>query len=88
LVTRDGRKVTEFHFFETTEKPVFVAVVDKQLYGYNSDGTYTDSDTCNVDLFMASKTYYVAVHVLPDGHIMLGKARLDKNQLKLQIFVM
>jgi hypothetical protein len=59
VITRDGRGISEFHYFATAdneEYPVF-AVIDSEVYGFTTDGKEftpingkeTESD---LDLFM------------------------------------
>lgn len=61
LVTRDGREVTEFHYFKTSLKDDCRAVVHGCIYGYKNDGTNWGDENA-LDLFLKSekkKLYFV-----------------------------
>jgi hypothetical protein len=65
LVTRDGRKVTEFHHFETCKlKYSCVAIVGGESLSYTTAGFF-DEDTSDrvLDLFLADEEVTVWVNV-------------------------
>ena len=58
VVTRGGKRVTDFAYFPTyAYRQKFYAVVDGDLYAYSDDGSYhTDYKESSVDLFMEVET--------------------------------
>lgn len=71
VVTRDGRKVSELHLFETTyDKQQLVAIIDKNAYAYYRSGKrYNEYDAeHNNDLFMAPETVTKWVNVYKSEH--------------------
>jgi len=65
VCTRDGREVTEIHYFKTAidSYPV-VAVADECLNSYTMDGKKHESSESTFDLFLAptKKTYWVNLY--------------------------
>lgn len=73
LVTRDGREVTDFHYFKSDESDMpIVAVVDGQRCSYTTQGSYFSSMRDNLDLFIKAKDRTVCVNVFDDGRICLS----------------
>ncbi|WP_257755159.1 hypothetical protein [Burkholderia glumae] len=71
LVTRDGRKVTEFHHFETlVYRDCCCAIVDGFRRWINADGRYYIEGESNHDLFMAPRkvTRWVNLYNAPTVH--------------------
>jgi hypothetical protein len=64
VVTRNGKKVDELHYFETArgEHPLIVGF-DGQLWGYTVKGTRTYPSESPYDLFMAPKKRTVWVNI-------------------------
>lgn len=61
LVTRDGREVTEFHYFQTANDPSFVivAVINGKTIHFDENGTYVPYGDSKNDLFLKDqKTKY------------------------------
>ena len=68
VVTRDGRKVSEFYHFKTQTTPYSVsAVIDGSRYGYSIDGRYHPSDESNLDLFMRPEKRSFWTNIYPWG---------------------
>lgn len=57
VVTRDGREVTEIHFFETCTKGyAVIAIIEGDKFGFTNNGYYLDNSTKHrLDLFMKPK---------------------------------
>jgi hypothetical protein len=69
LVTRDGRKVTEFHRFETLNKDKCVAVIDGKAFMFADRGRWDQFDDCGYDLFIAPTEVTMWVNVyLKNSH--------------------
>jgi hypothetical protein len=72
IVTRDGRKILDFHYFKDApegEETIYALVdgnqkYDKALNSYHSDGSLFFGVKNEADLFMAPKvkTYYVNIY--------------------------
>src|ERR1700761_2820040 len=54
LVTRDGRKVTEFKYFETHVTGNCIAVIDGLMYDYDMNGKAI-GNAISFDLFLAPR---------------------------------
>ena len=87
LVTRDGRKILDFHYFEPISKsnryPI-QAITDgcNVLKGFTLDGKYKyNTEESNNDLFMYEepKTYYVNVYRYSDEMILTSNGILSKE---------
>jgi hypothetical protein len=75
VVTRDGEKVTEIYYFQTSnEGRKLVSVIGGKTYSHFEDGTISKFNEVNYDLFMAPKvkTFYVNVYKNEDGEIFMG----------------
>ncbi len=65
LITRDGREVSEWHYFKSANNPYPVkAVVDGQIYNYTKDGRYYKIKIQDAnDLFIKPKVRDIWVNV-------------------------
>jgi hypothetical protein len=65
VVTRDGRKVTEIHYFKTLEDRYFIlAVIDGSAHHFKENGRRFDFE-CDCDLLMypITKKYYIPIFI-------------------------
>jgi hypothetical protein len=77
VVTRQGKKVTQLHLFNTnTEQPLLGIIEgDKDIYTWNKDGIYfSHKDTSAFDLFMApeKKSIWVNLYEYENGQLWVG----------------
>lgn len=81
LVTRNGTKVTEFHYFKTVScmNDSLIGIINSGYQSYNNEGKLLNSADSPLDLFMAPKTYYVNVYKKShNGEIFLGMVNDEK----------
>jgi len=69
VVTRDGRKVTQIHVFDVSEKyKVYGVVSDKYITCWDINGNYTHGlEESNHDLFMKPKVIEGWINVYQEG---------------------
>lgn len=88
LVTRDGREVTEFHYFKTAIPEYgerVMAVVDGDVFTYIDNGKYINGEDLPEDLFLKSekKTLWIAIENEPLGiqnqttHAYINECHID-----------
>lgn len=81
LVTRDGRKVEQFFYFDkSTDDMKAYAVFDGAVHSFSDKGRFNVCES-DLDLFMAPKTYYVNVYE-DNGIITLGPPRPSEDEAK------
>jgi hypothetical protein len=93
LVTRDGRDVTEFHYFKTCtaedEYPVG-AVIDGKLLCFKKNGSFGTGMDRDNNLFLKSekKKLWIAIDKeRPDGnHNVSSCAVIDKEALRFSAY--
>jgi len=89
VVTRQGKKVTQLHLFNTnTEQPLLGIIEgDKDIYTWNKDGIYfSHKDTSAFDLFMATEKKSIWVNVYEGDILVLGHSRNKSfDEAKLNI---
>lgn len=63
LITRDGRKVDEFKYFEMADPTDHncYAVIDRQIFSFIDNGSHYAVEATSSDLFMAPKTKKVFI---------------------------
>ena len=79
VVTRDGREVTEIHFFETCTKGyAVIAIIEGEKFGFTNNGYYLNNSAEHIlDLFMKPKVVECWFNVYEiDGELYVG----GKNQ--------
>lgn len=69
VVTRDGREVTEIHFFKTDQGDYpLIAVIDENQEAFTKDGFFASSrEECESDLFMKPKVVEGWINVYQEG---------------------
>ena len=74
VVTRDGKRVTELHFFKSNVLKPLIAVIDNIMVGYSAQGKYSPGNDKKLleeespyDLFMAPTKKSIWVNVYDDG---------------------
>lgn len=65
VITRDGRDVTEIHFFETCTKGyAVIAIIEGEKFGFTNNGYYlNNSAEHRLDLFMKPKVVEAWINV-------------------------
>ena len=89
MITRDGREVTEIHFFKTCTKgyPI-IAVIDGEKQGFHNDGSYWgNGNDHRLDLFMKPKVVegYFNVYVNNNGIVVTGVPYPSEEVAKVNI---
>ena len=89
VVTRDGREVTEIHFFETCTKGyAVIAIIEGDKFGFTNNGYYLDNSTEHrLDLFMKPKVVegWFNVHVNNNGIVVIGISYPSEEVAKANI---
>lgn len=86
IVTRDGKKVLDFHYFKNcVQYRQCVVVIEGNsgsLSEYDCNGRFLRNEESNFDLFMyeAPKTYYVNVYKSKHENIGLGGMYNSKEE--------
>jgi hypothetical protein len=97
VITRDGRKVTDIHYFKAKDldTPVIAEIDNTNLKFYTNDGKYYhkfyyQNNDSHYDLFMAPviKTYWVNIYKHSNGTILQSSvfnckedADMDSNEI-------
>lgn len=65
LCTRDGRDITEFHYFKTADEDyICAAVVNGGINTYDKNGLeFGDDSICDRDIFLKSEKKKLKIHV-------------------------
>jgi len=83
LVTRDGREVKQFTFFECQDEYPCVAVINDTKNGFTKDGRWLDNRSNSVyDLFLAPQTREGWINIYPGGAtspIRVSKEESDRD---------
>lgn len=82
LITRDGREVTEIHFFKTCTKGFqLMAVVDGEKFGFHNDGSYWgNGNDHRLDLFMKPKVVEGWFNVYQEGNYLWTSAHRESEE--------
>lgn len=74
VVTRDGREVTEIHYFKTDQGDYpLIAVIDENQEAFTKDGFFASSrEECESDLFMKPKVVENWFNVYQDDNCNLA----------------
>lgn len=82
VVTRDGREVSEIHYFKTATSYSIACIVDNCVETFTTKGTYNKYETSGFDLFMKSeiRTYWANVYADPDNDPYIGIVHLSKEK--------
>ena len=85
VITREGRKVSELHYFETCDDPgeCVVTIIDGEMLLYYKDGNYFDDKTTEDDLFMAPRKvtkWAQIVKIKADVAISLNRTLFDSKE--------
>lgn len=90
LVTRDGRKVLNFHYFRDSKaKHTIIALVENELENYlhyYSNGTFLKLEESHYDLFMYEepKKYFVNVYKNSWGNVTTGCVTHESRALAIK----
>jgi hypothetical protein len=89
VVTRDGREVTEIHFFRTCieDRPI-VAVIKGEIFIFKDNGFYFGSGyEHRLDLFMKSKVVegWINVYVSESNQMFMSGTYHSEEQAKKNI---
>jgi hypothetical protein len=84
VITGDGRKVEELYYFKKL-KNIFpiAAVIDGNLYTYQTNGRSRHFDDKDADIFMETKKLYIAIEKKaenPCGSHHTSNAYTDKSE--------
>jgi hypothetical protein len=83
VITRDGRKVTDIHYFriKDLDASVMVGIDNTELKSYDTNGKYYQNNDSYYDLFMAPiiKTYWINIYKYCDNTIIQSKVYESKE---------
>jgi len=89
VVTRDGREVTEIHFFKTYQGDYpLIAVIDENQEAFTKDGFFASSrEECESDLFMKPKVVegWFNVYVSLSNQIFISHTYSSEEKAKSSI---
>jgi hypothetical protein len=76
VVTRQGKKVTQLHLFNTNaEEPLFAIIEDDEdVFCWSTNGKYNPTKQTSFDLFMApeKKSIWVNLYEYENGQLWVG----------------
>lgn len=88
VITRDGRKVNEIHYFKTCNTAYcIVAIIDNQYYEFTKTGKFTIfQEPHDIDLFMDDvkkiKKLFIAINLITNeyySHSYNDKSKLEND---------
>lgn len=89
VITRDGRKVTEIHFFETCTKGyAVIAIIEGEKFGFTNNGYYLNNSAEHIlDLFIKPKVIegWCNVYINDNGTVGVGASYPSEEEAKKQI---